>query len=922
MSRRLTNNEIVSRFGRYGFTVIEPNFQYRNNKQRIRVRDDIMNRERTITLNNFQSLIRRGRLPEVDPFLHALNRANTLEMPGQTAEQRRIQKFAETQIPQFANESIDVQRQAVNTADQMMRKALRAQDVTITRTHDSTMDRTNLYAFIGTLYKVAERATVMRNKRITVEIKSQGIESYLFINDNTIGMLGDLIEHVYFGEPLREITDSSTAALFSLVAWDSMSIRFSNVNDQDNNELDGPKVHRRQRNAGALWRYLNKSDIDLSRYGIFRTFDPNNYKYSCFVYALQQSGQFTPEEIDLINDSINTRAFPCDTIKKFCEMFDCYIEVSKYSAQQNALNKKKYYGDKQASKKVSLLLRDAHYMLNESLPMTPYYLRNMERIHASPRVNQERKHQVRNLSDKSVAYHKDPKVSINELINIFFEKKLFKKFTPRQTFRVLNRDKHHDFTDLRYSAKCVKIDPVSDKQVSAQLEEPTVAILDCPSEQMPPLVYTSNIKAFASMPNAQIIKFKSSITKISTPPLGAQALKGQTPTSTIRNLKLLFMFEPTLDELHQFHNIMAERFDVNVFEFDSLAQIGETLMTRYYCYEGVPKLAGKPATFIKECAPRICVQPAFNKPQKVTGSLVQIDKNGSYTATYTQFQGIPKGEPKPMTSTDFINRDMWDYFYVLINVESFKCKHEDRFPILTSTGHFFCDKNTLEFITTHYDVQYSFVSGYYFNEGFNKCILQLAQDLYALRQELKSHGSRIESCIKLILASLWGKAQTKRSYLKNVMVSKDKFEDFAVYNHSFLYKSTPITDDLSIVSLLNPVSLHYTRPQFSTNVLSHARCALNEVFYRAADLNVPIYYSNTDSLVLDTANLNKLGPILGDDLGQFKIERENITKFICISAKKYIQVTPTESKVVGLHKLKNKPENVEEYFENLFASIL
>ena len=200
----------------HGFTVIEPNFQYRNNKQRIRVRDDIMNRERTITLNNFQSLIRRGRLPEVDPFLHALNRADTLEMPGQTAEQRRIQKFAETQIPQFTNESIDVQRQAVNTADQMMRKALRAQDVTITRTHDSTMDRTNLYAFIGTLYKVAERATLMRNKRITVEIKSQGIESYLFINDNTIGMLGDLIEHVYFGEPLREITDSSTAALFSI----------------------------------------------------------------------------------------------------------------------------------------------------------------------------------------------------------------------------------------------------------------------------------------------------------------------------------------------------------------------------------------------------------------------------------------------------------------------------------------------------------------------------------------------------------------------------------------------------------------------------------------------------------------------------------------------------------------------------------
>ena len=101
MPRRLSTNEIIRRFARYGFTVIDPNFQYRNNKQHIRVRDDIMNRELSITVNNFSCLIRRGRLTEVDPFLHALNRTDTLALPGQTAEQRRIQQFAETQIPQF-----------------------------------------------------------------------------------------------------------------------------------------------------------------------------------------------------------------------------------------------------------------------------------------------------------------------------------------------------------------------------------------------------------------------------------------------------------------------------------------------------------------------------------------------------------------------------------------------------------------------------------------------------------------------------------------------------------------------------------------------------------------------------------------------------------------------------------------------------
>ena len=133
--------------------------------------------------------------------------------------------------------------------------------------------------------------------------------------------------------------------------------------------------------------------------------------------------------------------------------------------------------------------------------------------------------------------------------------------------------------NLKYAAKCVKhtkINPISDTFVS----QDKVAILNEPTDDpMPPFVYTSNIQAFAGMAGAKVIKFKSAITKIVTPPLGAQALSGQTPNATIRNLKLLFMFEPTIDELKQFHDIMLNRFNVNVFEFDTLAQIGHEMMT-------------------------------------------------------------------------------------------------------------------------------------------------------------------------------------------------------------------------------------------------------------------------------------------------------------------------------------------------------
>ena len=98
-----------------------------------------------------------------------------------------------------------------------------------------------------------------------------------------------------------------------------------------------------------------------------------------------------------------------------------------------------------------------------------------------------------------------------------------------------------------------------------------VAILNEPTEQMPSYVYTSNIQAFTGMSDAKVIKFKSSITKIST------------PTTTIRNLKLMFMFEPTIDELKQFHDILLKRFNVEMFKFDTLAQIGHELMQRYKC---------------------------------------------------------------------------------------------------------------------------------------------------------------------------------------------------------------------------------------------------------------------------------------------------------------------------------------------------
>ena len=49
MPRRLTLEQVRERFSRYGFTILDKNFVYRNAKQQVRVRDDITNRIEDVT---------------------------------------------------------------------------------------------------------------------------------------------------------------------------------------------------------------------------------------------------------------------------------------------------------------------------------------------------------------------------------------------------------------------------------------------------------------------------------------------------------------------------------------------------------------------------------------------------------------------------------------------------------------------------------------------------------------------------------------------------------------------------------------------------------------------------------------------------------------------------------------------------------
>ena len=136
-------------------------------------------------------------------------------------------------------------------------------------------------------------------------------------------------------------------------------------------------------------------------------------------------------------------------------------------------------------------------------------------------------------------------------------------------------------------------------------------------------------------------------------------------------------------------------------------------------------------------------------------------------------------------------------------------------------------------------------------------------------------------------------------------------------HEAFLYNSRQINDNTVSFTLSKPLALEYAVPQFSTDILSYSKAFMNDLYFKAADMHAPIYYSNTDCMLMDRENAYKLG-VIGDKLGEFKIEYDNISRAMIISAKKFLWVYKSgDIRCVSRKRFETDEENVA-YFERFF----
>ena len=445
---RYTTEQARNLLNKYGY-MPHNGFEFRGINRTYNVLDEVQNRNVRISFNTFLRKIKQNKLSEVDPFLHTLQAIPGEEQPVRT--NNRLSNYVnnfpakapkDNKFEQFRKESREVQELTYRKSIDFKQKCLPNihRNVSVDREYDDVQDKSSLYAIIDTLYAIADRQ--YKQYRVVLEVDynvlgdDEPVPEYYTINEETVAKLKALIKEVWFGEKKLQYDESDKYMLPALSDWAKIKIIFDKITNPKEklNRLDEPGTRR----AGAKWAWINNTSIDLSRYGIFNKFDLNNYRYPCFIWALEQSKMLSDSEVEFIKQIVNTRYFPMDNLKKICKKLNIVIEVRTLDTKNKTHIT--VFGQKdKCMRTIKLLLREQHYMLDEDVPLSSYYIKNYkfvdENINPNSKVIDKKTLVSRLYPDGNVKDTVKKGMNINKVIDLFFECKYFTALTANQLYQ-------------------------------------------------------------------------------------------------------------------------------------------------------------------------------------------------------------------------------------------------------------------------------------------------------------------------------------------------------------------------------------------------------------------------------------------------------------------------------------------------------
>ncbi len=179
-------------------------------------------------------------------------------------------------------------------------------------------------------------------------------------------------------------------------------------------------------------------------------------------------------------------------------------------------------------------------------------------------------------------------------------------------------------------------------------------------------------------------------------------------------------------------------------------------------------------------------------------------------------------------------------------------------------GEIIIDSITLQDYIKFHHIEYEILDGVYWNEGYNKKMGEVVQELFEERLKKKKSHKALANTLKMMLNSAYGKTIMKKCNVKTVIIPAEKnklnkktgiwetvsnkhFESYIYNNFNTIKSYRKMNDRNYIIETICP-DRTYNRGHIGSAILSMSKRIMNEVFDIANTNQLPIYYTDTDSL--------------------------------------------------------------------------
>ncbi len=467
--------------------------------------------------------------------------------------------------------------------------------------------------------------------------------------------------------------------------------------------------------------------------------------------------------------------------------------------------------------------------------------------------------------------------------------------------------------------------------------------LDSAKEAYPYNYYTrSNVirgvgsitDAMLTMPPEQREQFVSNVSSVSGVKIGDDEFDMKQYALFYCNQDVRLLREGFM----KFRHIILTMLDIDVFECLSVSSIADKYFKReiYYKNDNLYEVSGVVQNNMRKCIHGARCMTNNNEKQRVDAILEYMDAVSLYSAAIARAY-IPEGKPLVIPAEwngDYIIEHLFDddqveptdeknisAIYAKIRIDEigqpldfplivFKPElNPDMDKNIPRSSNTCCvmyvDHIMLEDLIKYQRIKFTLLGGYYYSGNRDTRCRDVIKYLFELRKQAQQDNNPIESVLKLILNSVYGKTMLKP--IEHKLVYKRGGADADKYmskNFNEIEQSEHMCDsDLMKFKLIKPINNHYNFSPFGIIILSMSKRIMNEVFSVARNANVDLYYQDTDSFFVKAADLPTIESKYSDSFGDSVVRHELIGGELGQFHRDFKSITASSAKPVGRKSL-------------------